>query len=630
MRPRLFFVSQIAAAVLLFVVAPRVLSGSYSAYSDTERVGASALSGHWETPPVCEDVVSADIVLMLDRTGSMDSGERADEKAAANALLNFFEPAGPPSIAIGAFGGTNGSEANIVQGLTTNYTSLHSAVTTATGSSSSVGTHLDSALSVAGTVLASSGPAQNIIILLSDGDDSDNGTGVESALDVADGLKPGTEIFTVLYTDDSDPDGAGFEGGPFLAGLSSGNQTLPSTSSTGHTHGGGAHDPGATVASPDGHYFVALDQSDIQDIFLQIAEQVCDGQGPQQPAASADLDVSIGDGDPDVQKSGSDAQDLDPANGNFWSTVRYTLTNDAAANSPITGLTFSGAFGGTASSYFSIAGVDDPGAEWTCSANTAGWSCSLDGGQALSPGESVNVDLAVGAASGASAAGGKTITFTPAAPVCSGPFAGGCTNLTVSDANADGSDLQPVHTDTLNQTPVTTAYFGCTQNAAVATNSGDNNGYQTNPGNACTDDGNAAVDTNSGTSDSTTCTSSNKDRHDFWGYNLSVPSGATILGIEVRANAWLDSTSSTDTRRLCIQVSNDGGLTWSDAATTSAVGTNSGSNYNVGGADELWDLDWEAADFNNGNFRIRITNVADNTNRDFSLDWLGIRVTYMP
>ena len=31
-----------------------------------------------------------------------------------------------------------------------------------------------------------------------------------------------------------------------------------------------------------------------------------------------------------------------------------------------------------------------------------------------------------------------------------------------------------------------------------------------------------------------------------------------------------------------------------------------------------------------GNFRVRVINVAASTSRDFSLDWLAVRVTYQP
>jgi hypothetical protein len=34
------------------------------------------------------------------------------------------------------------------------------------------------------------------------------------------------------------------------------------------------------------------------------------------------------------------------------------------------------------------------------------------------------------------------------------------------------------------------------------------------------------------------------------------------------------------------------------------------------------------ADFSNTNFRLRVIDVASSTSRDFSLDWVAVRVTY--
>jgi hypothetical protein len=78
-----------------------------------------------------------------------------------------------------------------------------------------------------------------------------------------------------------------------------------------------------------------------------------------------------------------------------------------------------------------------------------------------------------------------------------------------------------------------------------------------------------------------------------------------------------------------VQISNDGGATWSSAK-SAAINTATGSYDTLGDNDDLWGLAWDAADFNGGDFRIRITNVDGSTTTDFSLDWLGVRVTYQP
>lgn len=175
--------------------------------------------------------------------------------------------------------------------------------------------------------------------------------------------------------------------------------------------------------------------------------------------------------------------------------------------------------------------------------------------------------------------------------------------------------------------PVNTGLLSPTAQAPVTSSSGDNNGYQTNPANVFANDGLFAVDTNSGTSSSTSCTSIRKDRHIFSNYGINIPSGATITGIEVRADGRADSTSGAP--RFCVQISWDGGVTWTTAKTTSTL-TTSEATYMLGNAGDLWGRSWSLSDFSNANFRVRITDVSSSTSRDFSLDWLAVQVTYIP
>jgi hypothetical protein len=182
----------------------------------------------------------------------------------------------------------------------------------------------------------------------------------------------------------------------------------------------------------------------------------------------------------------------------------------------------------------------------------------------------------------------------------------------------DGAANQPV-LDTGNRSP--------TANAAVASGSGDSNGFQTNPQNAYADDTSYAVDTDSGTNTNTGCGDSGKDRHVFYNYGISVPGTDTVTGIEVRLIARVDSTSST-TRRMCVQLSWDGGVTWTAAQQTNNLST-SYQTYTLGTTSPLWGRTWTPSQLSDANFRVRITNVANSTARDFYLDWAAVRVYYV-
>jgi hypothetical protein len=184
----------------------------------------------------------------------------------------------------------------------------------------------------------------------------------------------------------------------------------------------------------------------------------------------------------------------------------------------------------------------------------------------------------------------------------------------------DGAANQPQ----FSSPGASTGNLSCTVQAAVAT--GDLDGFELNPVNACGDGGGHASDMNSGTNTSTSCTDAGKDRHIFQDYNINVPVGANIEGISVRMDAWADSSSGT--RRFCAELSSDGGLTWTAPQETDNFSTSSSNTETLGSDSELWGRSWTPADFANANFRLRLTSLSSNGSRDFNLDWVSVNVHY--
>lgn len=172
-----------------------------------------------------------------------------------------------------------------------------------------------------------------------------------------------------------------------------------------------------------------------------------------------------------------------------------------------------------------------------------------------------------------------------------------------------------------------TGFKSATAQAPVTSSSGDNNGFQTNPGNMLVDDGLFAVDTNSGSNTSTSCTANQKDRHVLSNFGFSVPAGSSIQGIEVKLNSRVDST--TGSPRFCVQLSWNGGSTWTTPITSATLST-AETMYILGGVTDTWGRTWTNTDFDNANFRVRLTMVASNTSRDYSLDWVGVQVRHTP
>jgi hypothetical protein len=176
-----------------------------------------------------------------------------------------------------------------------------------------------------------------------------------------------------------------------------------------------------------------------------------------------------------------------------------------------------------------------------------------------------------------------------------------------------------------------TGYRSPTANAAAS--GGHGNGFEVNPQNAYADDSNYASDIDSGTGTSTSCGSTQKDRHDFYNYGISVPGGNTILGIEVRLDAWIDSTSGASTRRMCVELSWDGGAHWTATQQIASNLSYSEQTYILGGDGDTWGHTWTPSQLSDANFRVRITNVSNKSSpyiRDFYLDWAAVKVYYTP
>ena len=174
-----------------------------------------------------------------------------------------------------------------------------------------------------------------------------------------------------------------------------------------------------------------------------------------------------------------------------------------------------------------------------------------------------------------------------------------------------------------------TGFLSPSASAAVTKNAGDNNGYEVNPSNANGDGGGVAQDVNTGTNSTSSCTNNGKDKHNFSNYTISLPGGVAVTGIEVRLDAFVDSVGS-NAPMLCVQLSWDGGATWTTARQTQRL-TTSEATYILGGPSDNWGRIWTLSNLSNTNFRVRVIDVASGSGanaRDFSLDWIAVRVTY--
>lgn len=199
-------------------------------------------------------------------------------------------------------------------------------------------------------------------------------------------------------------------------------------------------------------------------------------------------------------------------------------------------------------------------------------------------------------------------------------------------ANTNTPTNTPTHTNTptITNTPgssSSTGPLGPASQAAVTVSAGDNNGFESNPTNALNNNSVFAVDSDSGSNKTLSCTNVGKDRHDFYDYNVNLPGTATVQGIQIQLDARVDAAAGTPS--ICVQLSWDGGATWTTPKQTSTL-TTSEVTYTLGSPSDTWGRTWAVGNFSNANFRVRVINVAGNAARDFFLDYLTVNVTYIP
>jgi hypothetical protein len=153
--------------------------------------------------------------------------------------------------------------------------------------------------------------------------------------------------------------------------------------------------------------------------------------------------------------------------------------------------------------------------------------------------------------------------------------------------------------------------------AEAADTGGDNDGFEVDPTYAYGDDSLYAVNVNGA-----------GDRHRYYDYGISIPGGSTIFGIEVRLDWWLDDTTGDNS--LSVELSWDGGATSWTAAKTDTQETTSEHTVILGARNDTWGRAWSVSEFSDANFRVRVTCNSNESARDFYLDWIPVKIHYIP
>jgi len=155
--------------------------------------------------------------------------------------------------------------------------------------------------------------------------------------------------------------------------------------------------------------------------------------------------------------------------------------------------------------------------------------------------------------------------------------------------------------------------------ANAADTGGNGNGFEANPAGAYVDGSDYASNVNGP-----------DDRHRFSDYDVAVASYCAVKGIEVRLDWWLDSMS--DATSISVELSWDGGTTWTSVYTDSTKSTTEHTVV-LGGATDTWGRSWTLSELSNANFRVRLTcNCSGGgcSSRSYYLDWVPVDVYYGP
>jgi hypothetical protein len=117
------------------------------------------------------------------------------------------------------------------------------------------------------------------------------------------------------------------------------------------------------------------------------------------------------------------------------------------------------------------------------------------------------------------------------------------------------------------------------------------------------------------------------DRHRYYDYAISPPGGSSVFGLEVRLDWWLDDTAGDNS--LSVELSWDGGTSWT-AAKTDTQETTSEHTGVLGARNDTWGRTWTLSELSDANFRVRVICNSSESGRDFYLEWVPVKVHYIP
>jgi len=184
------------------------------------------------------------------------------------------------------------------------------------------------------------------------------------------------------------------------------------------------------------------------------------------------------------------------------------------------------------------------------------------------------------------------------------------TGYVVADVLVDSVSQGRMNSYTFTNVTVDHAISASFDGGWNAPTSYTNNNSVTNPGNAYASNDSYAV------------FNDQNDRVDYRDFDLNIPSGSTIDGIEVSGEA-----NRPDPRTLDILLSWNGGSNFTASKNLGSYPVSDKTNI-AGGVSDTWGRTWSAGDFSNGNFRLRADAVTSGPGDVIDLDQVQIKIHY--
>jgi len=119
------------------------------------------------------------------------------------------------------------------------------------------------------------------------------------------------------------------------------------------------------------------------------------------------------------------------------------------------------------------------------------------------------------------------------------------------------------------------------------------------------------------------------DMQGYRNFGFNIPENNLIQGILVQLNARGDVPFETN-NSIEVQLSWDGGESWTVTKATPRLELGGYAVYEVGGASDKWGRAWNVGDFSAENFRLRIVAVREFGSGSIMLDALQVRVFHQP